>query len=214
MTLILWGITPIFSAPAIHVILINPLLAPVNNLCHLRNLWCEALGLGLFGGSERNHRGLLAGLLLVVAIAEGHLLAEGLGGQVVQVGRVRTEAEMDTLDVLRQVEVVDALCATLDVGDGRIEDADAVELDAIALGHQLGDTLRQLHEDGLHLGTVGQQTMLNHVLGQASGREGSHTVDVGEPAVVSTRTGVLELLEHVAHNQCVCCHDLRLMVKG
>ena len=93
---------------------------------------------------------------------------------------------MDTLDVLRQGEVGDSLCTTLDIGDGGIEDADALQLHAIALGHQLGDTLRQLHEDSLYLGTVGDETMLNHVFGQASGREGSHAVDVGKPAVVST----------------------------
>ena len=86
------------------------------------------LRLGSLGGSQGNHRCLLARLLLVVAVAEGHLLAEGLGRQVVQVRRVRTEAEVHALDVLADVELIDSLCSALLVGDGRIEDADALSL--------------------------------------------------------------------------------------
>ena len=59
-----------------------------------------------------------------------------------------------------------------------------------------------------------QLAVLNHVLSQTTGRECSHAVDVGEPAVVGRGTGVLELAEHVAHDQCVCCHNVWLRVNG
>ena len=82
----------------------------------------------MVGGGQRNLRCLVAGLRLVVAVAQRDALAEGLRGHVVQVGRVGREAEADAVDVLRHREVLDAVGATLLVGDGGIEDPVAVRM--------------------------------------------------------------------------------------
>ena len=159
------------------------------------------------GGGEGNLRSLGTGLLLVVAVAEADLLAESLARQVVQVGGVWTELEAHAQDVLRDIELLRALRTALLVLDRGIEDADAVELDAVALAYQLGDAFGQLAEDGLHFGAVTDETVFDHVLGEASCGERSLAIDVGEPTAIDAGALILDFLEHVAHGECVFCHS-------
>ena len=151
-------------------------------------------------GSQRNLRCLGALLRLVVAVAQRHALAEGLRGQVVQVSRVGLKAEAYALHVLCHGEVADTGCTALAVGDGGIEDADAVELHAVALCYELGDALGELREHGDDVATVAYQPVLYHVVGETSRGERSLTVHVGEPAVIDGRLIVAVLAEHVAHD--------------
>jgi hypothetical protein len=75
----------------------------------------------------------------------------------------------------------------------------AVQLDAIALRYEFGDALRELGEYCLHVASVGDHAVLDHVLGKTSGGQRALVVHIGEPAVDYSRCRIGVLLEHVAH---------------
>jgi len=133
--------------------------------------------------SERILGCLGAGLVLEVALAEGYLLTELLDGQVVEVGAAGTEVEAHTLDVFLHAEVLHGGCTALLVGDGGVEDAQTLQLDAVALCDDFGNGLRQADDNLLQHCTVELNAEGDEILCQSTGADRTLIVSPCEPAV-------------------------------
>ena len=153
------------------------------------------LGLLVVQGCQGNLRGVSTRLFLVVAVAEGHLLAELLGGDAVQIRAVGTELEAHALDVLLNGEILCRGCAALLVGDGGMENAESRDLYAVALCYDLRNGLSQTNDDLFKGTAVETDAQGNQVLGKSTGGQRSLIVYPCKPAVVDSRGGVDDLLK-------------------
>ena len=142
---------------------------------------------------------------------EGALLLEGLAGQVVQLGSVRTEADVDTLQNggwVGSLGSLDAVQAALHVLGGGVEDADAVQLDGHALAYQFGDALTELGDDTLHDVTGEDGAVVRNVLTEATSAEYvlhvgvaiELTVVVALSVVVSLQINLQLYVVNLSHN--------------
>lgn len=155
------------------------------------------LRFGSLCGCQRDHWGLRASLRLIVAVTEAYVSLEGLVSQIVKVGAVGLETETNACNVLRNFEIIDAVCTTLRVSYGGIEDSETIQLDAVALGYQLRNTLRKSREHFEQLTLVGEHAMIDHVVSETASGKTALRLHVGEPTVVNGGLDVLELLQNI-----------------
>ena len=151
----------------------------------------ELVGLRILDGVDDDH----------VAELQRAAVGEGLAAEVVELGGVGLEADVDGLDHLAwryacHLGLGDAL---LGLGRG-FEDAQSVEFHGHAHGQQLGQALRHLGEDGLDVLESVLAAMVDHVLCEATGAEGLQAVDHGIIPTVPGRGLVGVLSEVDSHN--------------
>ena len=149
------------------------------------------LGLGLLGLRE--------------AALQGALLLELLRGQFLVLRALGQEADVDAQQVLRDVEVV-RLGHALAL-EGRVEGAQAVQFDALALADHLHHALHHLLQTALDdAGAIGAVVVVD-VLGEALQVECTAHHGLGVPFAVGGRLGVVvavHLIQDSCHTFSVC----------
>ena len=138
-------------------------------------------------------------LLLDTIGGERTLLLEATRGDVLVARALRTETDVDALDVSRGVPLAgedvglgDAILGGLHLGH---EGAEAIELNGVTLREELYDTALHLGEDTLDDITTVDGVVLGHVVDETAQRDGLLLLGLGVVLAIRRRVGVVVLAE-------------------